>query len=314
MTDATVIIAAWNAADTIGKSVNSALAQQSVSAQVVVVDDASDDSIEAGLPDRKEILFHRLEENGGPAAARNAALDLATGNWICVLDSDDTMLPGRLAGMIPMAERVGADIVLGNFLRVDESGQPLDGEPLLSRKGIDPAKPVTLEEYVAGNLTSRGSKCTGYLKPVISHAFLKRAGLRYDPALRNGEDCHLIISALAKGARVHIWPEPDYLYTVRAGSISHRINPDHFEALIKADRAFVGQNAPNLSAEAIRLFRSRETGLREMMESERILLALKSKRVLDALRLAGRHPYALPRAGCQIVESLGKKFGLKSRH
>lgn len=313
MTDATVIIAAWNAADTIGKSVNSALAQRSVSARVVVVDDASDDDIPARLPDREEIVFHRLEENGGPAGARNAALDLAKGNWVCVLDSDDTMQPDRLAGMISMAEQVGADIVLGNFLRVDGKGQPLDGKPFLPPEDIDPAKPVTLEEYVADNLVSRRSRSSGYLKPVISRSFLERTGLRYDPTLRNGEDCHLIVNALVKGAKVHIRPEADYLYTVRKGSISYRINPDHFEALIKADRIFVERNKENLSSGALRLFHRRETGLRKMMDAERILLALKSRHLRAAMRLAVQHPSALPRVARQLAESLSKKLGLRSK-
>ncbi|MFA3921008.1 glycosyltransferase family 2 protein [Ruegeria hyattellae] len=308
MTDATVIIAAWNAADTIGKSVSSALAQQSVSAEIVVVDDASDEDIAARLPDREEITFHRLKENGGPAVARNAALDLAKGDWVCVLDSDDTMLPDRLAGMISMAERFEADVILGNFLRVDGEGQPLDGVPFLPPEGIDPEQPVTLEEYVADNLVSRTSRSAGYLKPLIRRAFLVRTGLRYDPTLRNGEDCHLIFDALAMGAKVHIRSEADYLYTVREGSVSYRINPDHFEALIKADRAFVGRNEGRLGAQAIDLFRRRETGLRNMMDSERVLQALKSKRLPEAIRLAGQHPAALPRVARQIAEGLGKRL------
>jgi succinoglycan biosynthesis protein ExoO len=145
MTDATVIIAAWNAADTIGRSVSSALAQQSVSAGIVVVDDASEDDIAARLPEREEITFHRLEKNGGPGVARNAALDLAEGDWVCVLDSDDTMLPDRLAGMIAMADRLDADVILGNFLRVDGAGRPLDAAPGLSPGEIDSEKPITLE-------------------------------------------------------------------------------------------------------------------------------------------------------------------------
>ncbi len=310
MTDATVIIAAWNAAETIGRSVDSALAQRGASVRVVVADDASEDDVAAHLPDREEVILHRLDKNGGPAAARNAALDLAAGDWVCVLDSDDTMRPDRLAGMIGMAEQVGADIVLGNFLRVDGDDRPLDAIPFVPPKDINPAQPIALEDYVADNLLSRHSRSLGYLKPLIRRSFLERTGLRYDLTLRNGEDCHLIFEALAHGAKVHIRPEADYLYTVRPGSVSYRIDPDHFEALIKADRAFVERCKNTLSAEAKTLFRRREIGLRKMMECERIMQALKSVHLSDAIRLAGRHPFALPRVGRQLVESVGKKLGL----
>lgn len=304
MIDATVLIAAWNAAETIGRSVDSALEQHSVSTRVVVVDDASEDDIADRLADYDKAVLHRLDANGGPAVARNAGLDIAEGLWVCVLDSDDTMLPDRLAGMIATAEQFDADIVLGNFIRVDGNGSPLDGMPFLPPSDVDPAEPLTLEGYVADNLISRHSRSLGYLKPVIRRSFLERTGLRYNPKLRNGEDCHLIFEALVQGAKVHIRAEADYLYTVRKGSISHRIDPDHFEALIAADRAFVERYEKYLSIKARDLFRGREKGLRIMTESERILQALKSGQLAEAARLANRHPSVLRRVGRQIVEGV----------
>ena len=49
-----------------------------------------------------------LESNSGPGGARNAALALAKGRWIAVLDSDDTVFPDRIAAMITRAENTGA--------------------------------------------------------------------------------------------------------------------------------------------------------------------------------------------------------------
>ena len=80
--------------------------------EVIVVDDCSSDrtvSIAAGFPtDRVRVLA--LTENHGPGAARNAGLAAARGEWVAVLDADDTMLPGRLAAMIaPGRSLVGGD-------------------------------------------------------------------------------------------------------------------------------------------------------------------------------------------------------------
>ena len=77
MTDATVIIAAWNAKAAIAKSVSSALGQRDVKTRVVIIDDASDEDFADQIAVRNDVIFERLAHNGGPAAARNAALNAA---------------------------------------------------------------------------------------------------------------------------------------------------------------------------------------------------------------------------------------------
>lgn len=308
MIDATVIIAAWNAADTIERSLYSALNQQGLNIQVVVVDDASEQDFSGLIPSRDNVVYHRLLRNGGPAAARNAAISLAKGEWICVLDSDDRMKPDRLKRMITEAKRLNADVLLGNFQKVYEDAVNLTDEPFLEPGEVSEATPVSLARYVSENSVSKNSKSIGYLKPLIRHSFIKEHLLKYNERLRNGEDCHLIFEALAEGANVYIWPRTDYLYTVRQGSISYRIDPDHFEALIAEDRAFLQKYLDKIDPKAAMLLRRRETGLRKMMESERALAALKSRKFGAALGHLYKHPYALPMTGRQLAEAIGKRL------
>lgn len=308
MIDATVIIAAWNAADTIERSLYSALNQQGLNIQVVVVDDASEQDFSDLIPSRDNVVYHRLLRNGGPAAARNAAISLAKGEWICVLDSDDRMKPDRLKRMITEAKRLNADVLLGNFQKVYEDAVNLTDEPFLEPGEVSKATPVSLARYVSENSVSKNSKSIGYLKPLIRHSFIKEHLLKYNERLRNGEDCHLIFEALAEGANVYIWPRTDYLYTVRQGSISYRIDPDHFEALIAEDRAFLQKYLDKIDPKAAMLLRRRETGLRKMMESERALAALKSRKFGAALGHLYKHPYALPMTGRQLAEAIGKRL------
>lgn len=308
MTDATIIIAAWNAAETIERSLQSALDQKGLSKQVVIVDDASEQDLREFIPVRSDVVFDRLNQNGGPAAARNRAITNATGDWICVLDSDDEMLPNRVSKMIEMAERVQADILLGNFQKVGEDGRTLPEGVFLNPNHVDQEAKVTLETYVLDNIINKKSKGTGYLKPIIRRSFLEKTNLKYNTDLRNGEDCHLIFDALIRGAKVHIWGQPDYLYSVREGSISYRINPEHFEALVKADQKFVEKNKDRMSSQVVKLFFQRETGLRKMMETERILQDLKSHNFLKAARHLIQHPYALNMVGRQLKEALSKRL------
>ena len=71
--------------------------------EVVVVDDASPDPITIAPPtalaDRTRLI--RLPEISGSSAARQTAVNHATGDLIAFLDSDDVWLPGKLAAQLP---------------------------------------------------------------------------------------------------------------------------------------------------------------------------------------------------------------------
>ena len=98
----TVIIPAYNRADTVARAVASALAQRpSRPAEVVVVDDGSaDDTAEAARLAGARVVRHSVNRRLG--AARNTGLSNATQPWIALLDSDDEWLPHHLASLWPL--------------------------------------------------------------------------------------------------------------------------------------------------------------------------------------------------------------------
>ncbi|RYE62165.1 MAG: glycosyltransferase, partial [Oxalobacteraceae bacterium] len=81
--DVSFVIAAYNAEETLESAIDSALSQVDVSLEVIVVDDCSSDGTrELALrcrdrDDRVKLIVQPA--NGGPAAARNAGFDAATG-------------------------------------------------------------------------------------------------------------------------------------------------------------------------------------------------------------------------------------------
>src|SRR5450759_4779696 len=90
------VIPAFNREKTIGRAVESVLAQDFVPEEVLVVDDGSQDSTAqvAAKCDRSVRLIKQL--HSGVAAARNRGVREAKFNWIAFLDSDDYWLPGHL--------------------------------------------------------------------------------------------------------------------------------------------------------------------------------------------------------------------------
>lgn len=306
--EATVIIAAWNAAETIERSVGCARSQRGVRVETIVVDDASSDGTLAVLNSDEDLVCARLAENGGPSAARNRGLELAHGTWMAVLDSDDTMAEGRLRRMIDLAQAHQADVVLGNFCKVSPEGQALEAGPFLSGAEFRTPQLLTLERYLAGDQISHRSRSLGYLKPLIRLDFLKDHGIAYDTSLRNSEDTHLILDCLAAGAKVLFDPEADYFYTVRPDSISYRVDPAHIDNLLAAEETFVARNRASLSARELALLEARQQNMSDMVQTERVMHALRDRHFAAAFALVRRRPRLTPRVARQLLESLQNRI------
>lgn len=305
--DVSIIIPAWRAALTLGPSVASAMEQTGVSVEVVIVDDASPDgTYDVGLDlargDTRVRVF-RDDANRGPGAARNIALNHARGTWVAVLDADDRFEPSRLAGMIALAVKEGADVVLGNLCEVDHENGTAN-RPFLS----DPAKPglLSANAFVQGNLYAVGARTLGYLKPLFRKSFLDRHDIHYDPRLRNGEDYHFVMACYAAGAKVWFSPDPGYIYTRRPGSISHRADPQHLAALLRADIALAER--PGLLASLKPLLRRRQRETADLLAAETAMRALKSRKVGTALCVLIRRPSAIRRFCAQLAEALRKRL------
>jgi glycosyltransferase involved in cell wall biosynthesis len=117
-----VVIPAHNAARTLPSTVRSVLAQTRPDFEIVVVDDGSTDatgeSLRSVADDR--IVYVR-QTNQGPAAARNAGVERASGEYICLLDSDDLWLPDYFETMAATLEAdPGAGLAYTDAWKLDD--------------------------------------------------------------------------------------------------------------------------------------------------------------------------------------------------
>lgn len=306
---ATVIIAAWNAEDLLGRSAESALQQRGVDTHVIVANDASTDGTSGVARSLPGVQLVDLPVNSGPAAARNVALDHVSTPWSLVLDADDTLDPDHAVNLIDLATRTDADIVLSNFRRVDLDGVAVGDAAHLDPATIDPEQPLEFDRYLAGNLIEKKSGNWGYLKPLFRTEALARLNLRYNEALRNSEDTNLILEAILKGARVVVSPDPSYRYTVRSGSISHRITFSHIEALLAEEQKLRTRWSGDLSETAVELFEKRWLRLKDMLEAERVIRNIKDRSIAKAARGILVRPRTAGRIAAQISEGMARRLG-----
>ena len=95
-----VVIPTFNCERFIGRTVDSALRQTYRDFEIIVVDDGSTDGTQAVLEQYGDALHYIRQANQGASAARNAALNTTTGEYIAYLDADDLWEPQKLARQV----------------------------------------------------------------------------------------------------------------------------------------------------------------------------------------------------------------------
>lgn len=235
-----VIIAARNATRTIPVAIASALREPEV-AEVVVVDDASSDDTakvaRAADDGSGRLSVMRLDINRGPSFARNAAIAASRSPFISVLDADDFFLEGRFGKLFAS---VDWDFAADNIMLIRDDAATDVSKIVAPPFSADPEF-LDFERFIEGNISRRSVQRgeLGFLKPVISRAFLERHRLRYDESLRLGEDYELYARAVACGGRFKVIRSCGYGAIVRANSLSGRHKTQDLKRLADADLALL---------------------------------------------------------------------------
>ena len=109
-----IIIPVYNVIDYIEEALDSVIHQTYQNLQIIVVDDGSTDGSglvcdEYAKKDKRITVIH--QENKGLSAARNAGLDIAKGEYIAFLDSDDAFHREMIEHLLGVAQNENADII-----------------------------------------------------------------------------------------------------------------------------------------------------------------------------------------------------------
>lgn len=145
--DVSVIVPLYNNERYIAAALDSVLNQGVPEIEIIVVNDGSTDAgaeVVAGyMREHPEVRLIN-QPNSGVSAARNNGLDHATGTFVGFLDSDDVYRPGALGDMLTIAEKRGADLVVGEarsvgVFKTDNLPQSkrLSNESLIPQDSLD---------------------------------------------------------------------------------------------------------------------------------------------------------------------------------
>ncbi|MBI5618905.1 MAG: glycosyltransferase family 2 protein [Gammaproteobacteria bacterium] len=127
-----ILMPAYNRVDYIGETIACILAQDLASFELIIVDDGSTDGTSDVIADYAardpRIRVHTQPNSGRPSTGRNIGIEMARGDHVTFIDSDDLHTPDRLASIDEALRRHGdGQVVFHNLGFVDAQGQTLPG-------------------------------------------------------------------------------------------------------------------------------------------------------------------------------------------
>lgn len=213
-----IIIPAFNAEQTIARTLASAQRQVGVEFEIIVVDDGSNDrtrEIVKQIADGDPRMIFLTQSNGGVARARNHALDHAKGDLIAPLDADDLWHPEKLLQQTRCFDDQSRDVglVYNWFRRIDEDDMVIPGSPRPMVEG------QVFHRHLAWNFISNGST------PLIRRGSL--GSIAYEPFLRDEglQGCEDYLLQLQLAQRVRFACVPSFLtgYRRSRGAMSTNV-------------------------------------------------------------------------------------------
>lgn len=247
-----VIVPVYKVEDCLPACAESLLGQTFTDFELIFVDDGSPDGCGAlcdgyATQDSRVKVIH--QKNGGLSAARNSGLDIARGETIAFVDSDDVVAADYLEKLHAALEETGADMALCAVEDVDEALSPLDERVLTlpAAAGAFGGKELLAEFF--------GPSSTYYT--VAWNKLYRRElwqDLRY-PAGRIHEDDAVAHLLFWQAEKVVCLADVLYFYRLRQGSICRTgLRPSAFDGVDAAAarcRFFAAHSRPDLAALAL---------------------------------------------------------------
>ncbi|PRC90960.1 glycosyltransferase family 2 protein [Solimicrobium silvestre] len=246
--DVSVIIPAFNAAETISRAVGSVLIQDVDSLEIIIVDDGSTDDTFIAVTELMQlhsvIRLLQMPKNGGVSAARNYGIREAKGKFLAFLDADDIWLAGKLKKQLVEIKRdPSITLVSCNSKLISESGEYLK-EGHINRPPVEGAeawKTLLIYNFLP-------------TPTVLTHRHLVLELGGFDENLPVGEDLDLWIRLALRG-KVIVLKEILINYYDSAGSLMKRHLAQTQMIVLPMLEKHLVQQKDKLSAKEIRHIR-----------------------------------------------------------
>lgn len=300
-----VIVPVYKTQQYLDRCISSIRNQTYENLEIILVDDGSPDRSgemcdALALEDSRIRVVHK--ENGGLSSARNAGIDVMTGEYAAFVDSDDDIALDMIETLYSLCVTHGAQIACGGVEKVNDQGhvgyfnENLTDFLLLTR---EEALRELLDNYRITN-----SLCDKLFHKSIFDGIRMTRGIIY-------EDCDIMYRCMQKTERVVYTAKPLYRYYLSQGSILRSVfNAKQFDIITVARKrlAFYEQEYPMfLDAARVKFL---ETGLELIYQSWKTPSCTRMRQELEAeLRQMLREHPNLPMGKNMKLKVLFFKMG-----
>lgn len=193
--------------------------------EIICVDDGSPDNSGAILDeyaenDSRVKVIH--QKNAGVQRARNAGLDIATGEYIALVDSDDYVDVHTYETAYNLAKKDDVDILNFKFRRFDDGKD--DNE---SKIDFSDSEVLSKENYIQTNFRAN------VWDNLFKNDVIQKNKIRFVPGIRPADDTCFTYMALAESERIKSIPAQFYNYRVMPGTLSRMSRNDVFVSSYK---------------------------------------------------------------------------------
>lgn len=204
-----IITPSFNSAKFIAETIQSVQNQTYQNWEMIIVDDGSSDETEnvvlSIIEKDKRIQFYKLNQNSGPAVARNTGIEKASGDYMTFIDADDIWFPTFIENNIKTIQETGIPFVFSSYKRANEQLEFVYSDFIVPNK-------VSYTDILKSNSIS----ClTAFLD-------IKKLGKKYMPLIRKRQDMGLWLNYLKVIPFAHGIQETQAIYRIRENSLSRK--------------------------------------------------------------------------------------------
>lgn len=213
MAKLSVIMPIYNAENTLTRAIESVLQQTFSDLNLILVDDGSTDQSLSicqsfAQKDKRIIVIH--QKNSGPSAARNAALEIVTGDYVAFVDADDHLEPQMYETLINAFLTDGSTLVMCGYQREFVFNE----KPVRSQKISFPSISISNKEQLKEFFNDLYLRNYFHLvwNKIYSFRIIQENYLRFPVNINNGEDLIFNLSYIPHVNRIQIYEDVLYHY------------------------------------------------------------------------------------------------------
>jgi glycosyltransferase involved in cell wall biosynthesis len=232
-----IIVPVYNGEKYIAECLTTLAPQLGSDAEIILINDGSTDGtdriVKNGFQEQigQGQIKYITTRNAGVSAARNLALDNATGDYISFVDADD-MVSSDYVHQICLAVKEGPCIIELGYRTTDDDGKILDDNQFLHRRfGMHPAAEVIDDVFAS---------CIWYpFLRVFKRDMLKE--VRFPVGVKFCEDMITFSETYFLASKIFSLPLTLYEYRINPSGATRNIKPEHGEPLIQFYRKIIGK-------------------------------------------------------------------------